>query len=302
MNSELRRRLGYALRGSTYADDLLASILGTTGNLIYVDSGSGSASWDGKSADRACATIDQAINNATASQGDKIIVLPGHAETVSTAGGITADVVGIDIIGLGRGNDRPTVTLSATASTVICSAANVGFRNIVFVGTVDALVVGIPVTAAHVNFTECEFNDTTTTNTVTWFTLSADADYFECIDCDNHGTDTAGNTSFLTMAAADHVKIKNLKSHGDFSAGNIVATAAPTDILIEDCKLENINAADVCIELFSAATGWLVGNSYMIATDGQVTAVNTPGSVGQFESYFVNNLGEAGKIQGTVSA
>ena len=120
-------------------------------------------------------------------------------------------------------------------------------------------------------------------------------------DCVNKGTDTAGNTAFLTMAAASNVSIVRLKSSGDFAAANIDASAAPTDILIEECRLENINAVDVNIEMFSAATGWLVRNSLWIATDAQLTAINTVGNLGLYENYLVNNDGEAGKLVGTVS-
>ena len=109
-------------------------------------------------------------------------------------------------------------------------------------------------------------------------------------------------TAFLTGAAADHVKIRNLVSHGDFSAANIDMSAAWTDCLIEDCALENANAVDVNIEGYSAATGHVRNNSCMIATNGQVTWINTVGSLSLFENYGVNAGGETGMIVGTASS
>lgn len=301
-NRELRRRLGFALRGAGYADDLLASILGTTGNLIFVDSATGRSTWDGQSADRACATIDQAVNQATASKGDIIVVMPGHAETLSAAAAIAIDKAGLTIIGLGRGTDRPQITFDNTAATITISAANTVIRNIHFINDVDSLVVGLVVTAAHCLLDGCLFDDATAAKqTLDWITLSADADYFECVDCEHHGSDTAGAQSVISGAAADHVKIRRLVSHGDLAAANIEMTAAWTDCLIEDCSLENANAVDVCIEGFAAATGWVRFNTLTVATDGQVTGINTPGALSLFENYQVNDDGEAGILVGTPS-
>jgi hypothetical protein len=66
--------------------------------------------------------------------------MPGHAETIAAASGITADVAGISIIGLGNGSLRPTITWSATASTFVVSAANVTISNIICTLTIDEVV------------------------------------------------------------------------------------------------------------------------------------------------------------------
>jgi hypothetical protein len=286
-------------------DELLSLLelgISTTGNIFYVDSGSGSATAAGDASDYPLATIDQAIGKCTASQGDVIIVLPGHAEAVVAASGITCDVAGVRIVGVGDRTSRPVVTIStATSATIVMSAAGVSFENISFVNTIDALAVAFPVTAASCGFYGCSFTDDGTDNTITWFTLSADADQFECHGCVNKGTDTAGNTSFLTGAAADQVSIRGLLSNGDFSAANIDMSAAWTDCVIEECRLQNSNAVDVCIEGFSAATGWVSRNYMFIATAGQLTAINTVGALSLAENYQVNTGGETGALVGTVS-
>ena len=303
-SQELRRRLRNALRENVYMQELLGLLEGTTGNTFYVSStaSTSSASNTGKAPDEALLTIDAAIGKCTANNGDRIVVMPNHAESVTAASGITCDVAGVEIVGLGRGTSRPTITFStSTAATVVMSAANVRWHNFHFVNTMDALVVAFPVTAAWCGFYDCTFEDDGTDNTVHWITLSADADYFEIDDCTNLGTDTAGNTGFITMAAASGVKIRRLISNGDFSAANIDMSAAAADVLIEDCALENANAVDVCIEGFAAATGWIRYNTMRIATDGQVTAINTVGALSLFENYQVNNDGETGLLVGTAS-
>ena len=302
-SEELRRRVRNAMREPKYRDELLNLIESTTGSIFYVDSDSGTAANTGESSTEALITIDGAMNKCTASKGDIIYVMPGHAETISAAGGLTCDVAGVTIIGLGRGTDRPQVTFSATDSTVVVSAANVVIRNIHFINDIDALVVGIPVTAAHCLIADCLFDDATAAKqTIHWVTLSAAADYFELVDVNAHGSDTAGSTAFLTGAAADHVTIRKLVSHGDFAAANIDMSAAWTDCLIEDCVLENANAVDVNIEGYSAATGQVRYNSLRIATNGQTTWVNTGGSLSLFENYGVNANGETGMIVGTASS
>lgn len=106
----------------------------TTGNIWFVDSGSSNASdaaGYGQNPDAPFATIDYAIGNCTASNGDWIMVMPGHAESISTEGQITADVAGIRIIGLGVGRTRPVLTWTAAAGAILVSAANVSIENMI---------------------------------------------------------------------------------------------------------------------------------------------------------------------------
>ena len=272
------------------------------GNYYYVSSVTGSVDYPGTRYDRALPTLDAAINLTTANQDDVIIVLPNHAENITGAAGAALDVAGVTVYGMGHGTDRPQFTFTATASTIPVTAANVKIHNIHFINTVDALVVAIPVSAAHCRITNCLFDDATAAEqTNDYITLTAAADYFELYDCDHHGSDTAGAQSFITGAAADHVKIVNLQSHGDFAAANIEMTAAWTDCYIGYCKLENANAVDVGIEGFAAATGFLEYNSIEIATDAQVTGINTVGALALYENYQVNNDGETGLLIGVVS-
>jgi len=49
---------------------------------------SGVDSTDGRSPKTAFGTIDEAVNKCTACNGDKIVVMAGHAETISGATGI----------------------------------------------------------------------------------------------------------------------------------------------------------------------------------------------------------------------
>jgi hypothetical protein len=78
--------------------------------------------------------LEECLNSGAvvANRGDVILVAPGHAETVSSAGAIALDIADINIIGLGNGSNRPTITFdTATTATITVSAANVSVENVI---------------------------------------------------------------------------------------------------------------------------------------------------------------------------
>src|SRR5512138_1472506 len=78
------------------------------GAVFFVHSGTGTdGAGYGKNPDSPVATLDYAIGLCTASKGDVIYVLPGHAENLTTATSLTMDVAGVKVIGLGWGPLRP---------------------------------------------------------------------------------------------------------------------------------------------------------------------------------------------------
>jgi len=80
------------------------------------------------------ATLAYAISQCTAGRGDIIMVKPGHAETISDATTVAANIAGVAVVGLGAGISRPTFTFStANTVTIPVSAANVAFVNCRFV-------------------------------------------------------------------------------------------------------------------------------------------------------------------------
>ena len=94
----------------------------STGNRFFVDSGAtttgGDTAGHGTSPDAPFLTLDYALSSdvCTASNGDIIYVMPGHAEAIISAADIACDLAGVKIIGLGEGSDKPTFTFT-TCST-----------------------------------------------------------------------------------------------------------------------------------------------------------------------------------------
>src|SRR5512139_4050842 len=85
----------------------------TTGNIWYVNYNHANAAdttANGQDPVYPFKTIDYAIGQCTASNGDIIYVMPGHTEDIIAAGSITVDVAGVSIVGLGNGTNRPLIT------------------------------------------------------------------------------------------------------------------------------------------------------------------------------------------------
>lgn len=112
--------------------NLAAGLPLTTGQYLFVHSVTGGNGNTGKKPEAPLATVQKAIDLCDASKHDVIVVMPGHAESV-TATSIALNKAGIQIIGLGAGLARPTFTFTAAASTVTVTGANCTWDNCVFI-------------------------------------------------------------------------------------------------------------------------------------------------------------------------
>ena len=174
------------------------------------------------------ATLDYAIASAVASRGTLIFVKEGHSETITGAGGITADVAGVKIIGLGRGALRPTFLMDgATTVTFAISAANVTVENLIFKGGHSDIVTCFAITAAGARIRRCSFiQNTTDENFLTCIkatsTVDNNADDLEVSNCYSEQIDV-GTLEFIEINA-------NL-ARGRFE-GNEVSTRGTASPLI----------------------------------------------------------------------
>lgn len=75
-------------------------------------------------------TLNQALNGCRPGYGDTVLVLPGHAENISTADQMSNLKAGTNIIGLGNGGARPTFTWTAAGATFLLDQANVLLSNL----------------------------------------------------------------------------------------------------------------------------------------------------------------------------
>lgn len=176
----------------------------TTGSVFFVHSGTGNSGFAGVSASHPKATISQAIALCTADKGDIILVMPGHAETIAVAGGITANVAGISIIGLGNGTNRPTLTFSAVGSTFAISAANVLVSNIRVTSSVDEMVKMFHITAAYVTLDRVDHFETASAQTIQFLLTTNAADFLVVRNCYHHQVNAAAAAqSWIQLVGID---------------------------------------------------------------------------------------------------
>ena len=141
-----------------------AGELFTTGNIWYVDSASGSDGNAGKDPDFPYATIDTAVEAAVANNGDIIVLMPNHAQTISNATGFLLDKAGLTVLGLGSGRNRPTFTLSAVGSRIAVTAADCAVKNCVFLAGAVAVTTGVGIAASDFVLENCEFGTSSVAN------------------------------------------------------------------------------------------------------------------------------------------
>lgn len=278
-----------------------------TGETFYVaKDGIQARTWlDGRvPGDHLFLTIDAAINKCVAERGDVIIVAPGHTEDVVAAAGIDVDVANVSIIGLGNGDDRPTINFTtATTADIDIDAANILIENIYFDLTgIDKLAAAIDVNAANFTLKNCEIlmadSDGQAVNAIT---TAAAAHNLKILNCKILAPNAGADDGINITGAINGAEIKNCFIAGDFAVapihnptGNIA-----TNLLIQDCVLKNDNTGEFALELVSACTGFLVRNYYH--TDALATAVD-PGACFSFECYACHQADRNGLLTPAVDS
>lgn len=144
---------------------LIGPNMQTAGKTFYVSSVTGNAQGTGGSPQSPVTTIAAALALCTANQGDTIVLLPKHAETITAAGGIAIAKAGVALIGAGTGNQRPTLTYTtANTATLTVTAADVYMENILFIGNFLSIATAIDVTGINFRAYKLSFRDTDSTH------------------------------------------------------------------------------------------------------------------------------------------
>ncbi len=163
----------------------------TTGNIFWVNNATGTdAVGNGTHPDKCFASINFAVQQCTASNGDRIYALPGHVESVVGASGLVCNVAGVSIIGIGNRNSRPQLSLANTNSTINVSAASVSFRNLVVAAVTDETVVGFLIGAAFCELDRVDFVETTSVQLISFLITNTAGTDLRMIGC-NHRQATA---------------------------------------------------------------------------------------------------------------
>jgi len=281
----------------------------STGDRFFVGStvtASSDATTHGASPDRPFATLDYAIGQATASQGDIIYVMPGHAETVVAAAGLDFDVAGIKVVGLGWGATRPIVSIGTlTTATVEFNADDMWIENIQFLGTIADLAVGLNVATGcdNLTFKNCEIGGTSSAvDMLIGVSIAATNDritFDGCLFKEPAGGEATA--AIFTAGAFSNLLIQNCTFWGDWKTAtlNLDAAAVTADgLLMLDCDVYN---ADASAGLFCTLNNTTVAHFVRVTTgigksDTAPIPAGDDGATTAIECYGV----EAGSTYGVI--
>ena len=243
------------------------------GSIFFVHSGTGTdGAGYGQNPDAPVATLDYAVGLCTASKGDVIYILPGHAENLVSATALTMDVAGVAVIGLGRGSLRPTFSLTThVGATWNITAANCTVKNVVIVGNFLNVAAAVTIGAAA-HYTTLQSVETRDTSAVlgALIQISVAAGATDVsIDDYQHVTFTGGLTApatnvILCAGAADRFKLTRSRIYAHTSAAPVALAAAAS-------KFVYINGVDLTNTDTSAGLGIAAHNSTTGFVDNVVT-------------------------------
>lgn len=281
------------------------------GKTFYVDSNV--AGSDGTSPDTAVATVNAAVALCTANQGDVIVVMPKHAETITAAGGVTVNKAGVSLIGLGLHGQSPTFTFTtANTASFLISAADVYVENFLMVANFLNVATAFDVTATGVFINSVTFRDTSTIlNWVAGIKASgADntADRLKVENCRFFPTAT-GSAGFIKLVG--NVAQMRVNNNRMISAGT-TATAFGASCLINSTTGKLMTQAEItgnivvnamtAGELFLSTDGTtnsgVVADNYLGHAD--VTGTHDPGYDGAGFRLFNNLSTSVDNLQGVV--
>lgn len=274
-----------------------------SGNIFIVDSNVGTdAAGYGYHPDYPFDSIDYAVGQCTANQGDVILVLPGHVEAVAAAADLDLDVAGITIIFLGHGNARGQIQFGTdVGADMDVDAADITMINPRFVAAIDALTGPIDVNAARFKIIDGTCEDATDINTTDWVVADANADDID-IDGLTFIDGNAGGTqkqSFIQVAGATRPKLKRIRATGDFGTGIIENGTAWTDALLDDIVIDNTAAGPVVGILLQATSSGSARNVNVRVASG-TTYVTANNDLQWFNCWGVGDDAAAADAIGTV--
>lgn len=296
----------YLNKNSGYGQAQVGGIPFTTGKVFLVADSNNSNfndidalfSPDEEGVQRRYSTIDAAIGACTANNNDIVLVAPGHAENISSATSFVADVAGVQIIGLGSGDLRPTLTFTATAGSIELDAANVVFKNFILKSSITAVVVGINVDADGITLEDLEFTfDETGDDFITMVDIDA-VNKITVKNCKFIAEDAAGCSEAIRLDDTDDTVIADNIIYGDFTDGAIIGEGAAGKNLqiLRNSIYNSDTTAGFVIDLNVAFTGILAHNmcGTLFATAPETTL--DPGSMLSIENYVCNAVDESGAL------
>ena len=222
----------------------------TPGDVYFVHSGTGTdGAGYGRNPDAPTATLDYAVGLCTASKGDVIYVMPGHAENLTAATSVNLDVIGVTVIGLGRGNLIPTFSTTAAAGSITVATTNITLKNIKMLANfATGTTAGITIAAA---------GDGCILDGIVFRDTSAANEFLIHVSVATTVTDLViRNCSMVTAAGS--------------LTNSILFAGTSTDCVIEDNFIHVTSSDDVIDHLAGASVNLVVRRNVVINADTAV--------------------------------
>ncbi len=263
------------------------------GEVYFVDNSTGNANSDG-SLHNPVSSIENAFNISGLSTGDYIVVMPGHTETISAAAGIVADVAGVTVLGLGNRDQRPTITLgTATTADIDIDAADITFKNLKFVSSVDSLAVVLDVNQGGFTCEDCVFVSSSTKEVVNFVNIATTKDNFIFRRCefyqptDPAGTDGGAGTGCFYFVDSENLFFEDCFFYGNFESAIFHnKTTAAKNVWIRNCYgTQLLSGAEVSIQVANMEGG-AIGSMFIAQAADDVTEAKTWGTLSA--KFFIN--------------
>jgi len=240
------------------------------------------------------------LANLRAGKGDVVFVMPGYSQSITSDKAI--NVNGVKFIGLGSGNNRPTLQFDATSGSVSLDTDNIHLENFRLLASVSGITRGVDVNGAACAIKRCSFQfDSNGDDFITTIRVTANGDHSLIEDNEIAMEDTTGpETGVLIVGGADFVKVKKNYITGEFSGAGIESdsTAASSGLLIKENSVNNSDTAGLTIGISHSNTKGLVAYNGLGSGDTQadINALVKTGATKWLENYINNDTGEGGGI------
>jgi hypothetical protein len=292
---------GVTIRGVPITQLHPGKVFYVNGSSVLAEGAVGGSNGNSGSYTKPFATIVYALTRCLAGRGDIILVMPGHTETISGAGTITA-VAGVAIVGLGTGTARPTLTFSATTSTVAVSAANFTMHNILCLVSIDAVVKCFNVTAANFTMSQVDYQLTSAKSPVTFLVTSAAGTDMVIRNCRHYQNTAVSVTKWIDLVGADRALIEDnimLVSSSIHVVGG--TTTASLDVVLRNNIISNVAVDAASVIMLAATTGVASYNGVAGAKSAIAGTIALAGMFG-FQNFACNTANKNGLLDPVVDS
>lgn len=279
----------------------------TSGQVFFVSNVSGANGFDnpadlssdqGRTPQRPFKTISFAISQCKANNGDVIYVMPGHNEIIASGAKLNFNVAGVQVIGVGFRNTRPTISFNGTASIIEVNAANCGLANVILLAGVDEVVKAISVLAAFFTIDAVDVVETPAKQFIQFCLTGSGGDDLVIKNCTHHqSTAPAANSVWISLASGKRPQVFNNRifiTTTNSASSSVINSGNVEGVFIAFNNIVQLGGASVVpINLGSGATGTVAYNnvaSPKTAIAGSI-ACGSASAAQNFSAHTVNKNG-----------